>query len=304
MGNTKRTTVSKKDSTLFWKGIMHCTFAYILATAAAIFAGSFFSTDQLLLQVGVADIAGTLVIFLFSYVYKNSSFYDAYWSVGPILIALYLLYLGLESGADYTRQMVVTALVLWWGFRLTYNWMRGWTGLEHIDWRYVDLKEKHGNMYWLVSFSGIHMFPTALVFMGCLPLFHILTENNSSFNTIDILATILTFTAIFIEALADHQLHRFVTTNTEKGKIFKTGIWKYSRHPNYFGEMTFWWGLFLFGIAANPSYWWTIIGPLSISLLFVFISIPMIDERSIRRRPGYAEHMKKVSGFLPLPPKP
>jgi steroid 5-alpha reductase family enzyme len=77
------------------------------------------------------------------------------------------------------------------------------------------------------------------------------------------------------------------------------GLWRYSRHPNYFGEVSFWWGLYFFGLAANASYWWTIAGPIAITLLFLFISIPMMDKRSKERRPEYAEHMKKISALVP-----
>ena len=82
-----------------------------------------------------------------------------------------------------------------------------------------------------------------------------------------------------------------------------TGLWAYSRHPNYFGEIMFWWGLFIFALAADSCYWWTIAGPLVITILFLFISIPMMDKRSLGRRPGYEEHMERVSALIPWFPK-
>jgi steroid 5-alpha reductase family enzyme len=81
------------------------------------------------------------------------------------------------------------------------------------------------------------------------------------------------------------------------------GLWKYYRHPNYLGEVTFWWGLYLFALAAKPSYWWMVVGPIAITLLFVFVSIPMMDKRNLERRPGYAEHMKQVSAIIPWFPR-
>ena len=82
-----------------------------------------------------------------------------------------------------------------------------------------------------------------------------------------------------------------------------SGLWAWCRHPNYLGEMGFWWGLWLLGIAADAGVWWTVVGPISITLLFVGISIPMIDRRHVARRPGYAEHMRAVPSLLPRPPR-
>jgi steroid 5-alpha reductase family enzyme len=206
--------------------------------------------------------------------------------------------------ADMIRKWVVFLLVTAWGVRLTHNWYRGWTGLDHEDWRYINLKRQTKGMYWWVSFSGIHLFPTVLVFLGCLPLFPALSLSGPSFGLIDIIATIVTGAAVLIELVSDNQLRKFRLTNTEKGKIMADGLWKYSRHPNYFGEVMFWWGLFIFSLAVKPEWWyWMFIGALSITLLFYFISIPMIDKRSMERRPHYADHMKKVSGLIPWFPK-
>ena len=111
----------------------------------------------------------------------------------------------------------------------------------------------------------------------------------------------MTGAAIWIEAISDAQLRGFRNTNPPAGTILKSGLWAYSRHPNYFGEILFWWGLYLFGLAAEPTMWWTIIGPSAITLLFVFISVPMIDKRSLVRRPGYTEHMMTTSAIVPWP---
>ncbi len=105
-------------------------------------------------------------------------------------------------------------------------------------------------------------------------------------------------TAIITETVADEQMLRFTKTR-KPGEIMNRRLWRYSRHPNYFGEISFWWGLYFFGLAANYSYWWTIAGPIAITALFLFISIPMMDKRSLERRPEYAEHMKKTSALVP-----
>ena len=106
--------------------------------------------------------------------------------------------------------------------------------------------------------------------------------------------------AILIETTADEQLRRFAATK-QPGDIINEGLWARSRHPNYFGEMSFWWGLFLFGFSASSAYWWTIIGPISMTVMFHLASIPMLDQRSLERRPGYEEHMRRVNAVIPWP---
>ena len=108
--------------------------------------------------------------------------------------------------------------------------------------------------------------------------------------------------AYTIETVADQQLVAFAKVK-RPGEIIKTGLWKYSRHPNYFGELTFWWGLYLFGLAADPSHLWTVAGPIAMTVMFFGISIPWMDRRSCERRPEYAEHMKRVSGLVPWFPR-
>lgn len=286
-----------------FKGPFWVIVAYLVALVIAILVGRIsLSLDlSLLWSVLIGDIAATIALFLFSYAFNNSSFYDPYWSVQPIVIAAILAYYGWDSGADLIRILIMLLLVTFWGVRLTYNWARGWQGLRHQDWRYVDLQEKHGFWYWPVSFLGIHLMPTVLVFLGCLALFPTFTMEGYPLNFLDILAGVWTLAAIFIELTADEQLRRFVLSNKEnpKRQTLQSGLWAHSRHPNYFGEAAFWWGLYLFALAARPDYWWVVAGPLSITLLFHFISIPMIEKRMIARRSDYAELIKRIPRWIP-----
>jgi steroid 5-alpha reductase family enzyme len=249
--------------------------------------------------VAAADGAATGAIFLFSRVFNNSSFYDPYWSVAPMVIAPGLALGAAAPGVPMTRQIIVTALVLLWGARLTFNWARGWSDLIHEDWRYVDLRRTMGRAYWLVSWFGLHAMPTVIVFLGCLPLFPALSTGTRALGPLDALALVITAGAIAIETAADEQMRAFRRNNTVPGKIMDSGLWGRCRHPNYLGEIGFWCGLFVFALAADPAAWWTAAGPLSVVGLFVFISVPLIDRRSLARRPGYADHMARVPALLP-----
>ena len=116
------------------------------------------------------------------------------------------------------------------------------------------------------------------------------------------LATAVTGAAIAIETIADLQLHRFRAT-AAPGSTLSTGLWAYSRHPNYFGEALFWWGLWLFGAAAGPGPWWLFAGAAAITAMLFFVSIPLIDERMRASRPDYAERVARVSALVPWFPR-
>src|SRR5262249_20349941 len=159
-------------------------------------------------------------------------------------------------------------LVTWWAVRLTYNWARGWAGLHHEDWRYVDLRRTTGRAYWLVSFVGLHLMPTIQVFLAFLSLYVALAVGTRPFGLLDVVAALVTGGAIALESRADKELVRFRRSQPPPDAILASGVWAWSRHPNYFGEMSFWWGLWLFAMAADPARWWTVIGPVGITLLF------------------------------------
>jgi steroid 5-alpha reductase family enzyme len=236
-----------------------------------------------------ADVAATLVVFAASMVIGNSSLYDPYWSVAPPVIVI--------AWTDHVgaRSIVVDLLVLAWAVRLTANWARGWRGLGHEDWRYVQIRGQNRAPWWLVSLTGIQLMPTLTVFAGLLAVWPAMRDR--PLNVIDAVALVVTVAAIAIETVADVQLHAF--TAARPGKIADRGLWRISRHPNYLGEILFWWGLWLFGLAAAPSWWWTVAGPVLMVLLFAFVSVPMMDRRSLARRPAYAEHMRRVPALLP-----
>jgi len=269
--------------------------AYVAAGAAAVATAQSITAEPLWVAFW-ADVVATLVIFGCSWLYGNSSFYDAYWSVAPPAIAVYWAF---EAGADGNgvRQVLVLALVFAWALRLTWNWARGWTGLGHEDWRYVDIREATGALYWPASLLAIHGLPTLFVFAGCLPLLAALRED-TPLGLLDGLATLVTVGGIYLEARADQELARFRRTPHAPEEFLRTGLWSRSRHPNYFGEMSFWTGLFLFGLAAGGPLWHGI-GALSIVLLFRLASLPLIEKRMQERRPAYAAWMERSNLVMP-----
>jgi steroid 5-alpha reductase family enzyme len=273
--------------------------AYVVAGAVAVLLGYGLRGQHPLLLLALADAAATALIFLFSLAVNNSSMYDPYWSVAPVPIALFWLLQPGGAGFAALRHVLVCALLCLWAIRLTYNWASQWRGLGHEDWRYRDLRAQTGRLYWPVSFLGLHLMPTVLVFLGCLALWPALFSGAQPFNWLDVLACVVTGGAITIEATADVQMRRFRRAARTSGEAEPPGLWRSSRHPNYFGEVSFWWGLFLFALAADPASWWVVVGPVSITALFLFASIPLMERHILARRPDYAKYQQRVSAFVP-----
>jgi steroid 5-alpha reductase family enzyme len=189
-------------------------------------------------------------------------------------------------------------MVAFWGIRLTFNWLKGWDGMHKQDWRYIKLSNDTGKFYWLVSFLGIHLLPTLVVFAGLLPCWFILSSAEP-LNIWDGVVATITIGFVVVEWVADWQLSRFKRENT-KDTFINEGLWAFSRHPNYLGEIGFWLGIFLFLLSSKVySGIWTVIGFLLMVMLFNFISIPMMDKRNLERREGYKEYMKSVPSLFP-----
>ena len=295
------TSASPNDRSLR-RAFLLVLLAYLAALGTAWAVGGALRGQHPFAVAAWADLAATLVVFVFSLAFNNSSFYDIYWSVAPVPIVLYFAFHPSASG-DPVRRALLVLLVTAWGARLTWNWVRTWQGLQHEDWRYVDLRQKTGVWYWVVSLTGLHLFPTLIVLLACVPLYPACTWHLKSFNALDILATLVTGGAIAVEALADQELYEFRRQSPHFGAVLERGLWRWSRHPNYFGEMSFWWGLALFGLAAGAYSFWTLAGAAAITAMFVFITIPMIERRMLGRRPAFIERMRRVSMIVPWPPK-
>lgn len=251
-----------------------------------------FQNDNMILTLLYADIIATIIIYLASYIFKNSSIYDPYWSVIPPFL---LIYWALQiPDLNYFNFYLLLFSVLFWAIRLTFNWIRGWKGLNQEDWRYIDLKNKSGKFYPLVNFLGIHFFPTVIVFVCCIPFKYAIESTETSLFIY--IGFIISFIGVMYEIISDQQLFHFKKNNP--GKIIESGLWKYSRHPNYYGEILFWWGIFLYGVNSE-NYILLILWPISMTVMFLYVSIPWIEEKILLTRPDYKNYQKNVNILVP-----
>ena len=270
-------------------------FVYLLAIAggAAIY---FVLPFAFWLNLLIADVAATVITFIFSLIFKNASVYVPYWSVQPIVIAVgYAIF----SPLNPTRVLALIA-VCYWGVRLTGNWADTFNGLQHEDWRYSMLHEQTGKFYPIINFLGIHLTPTLIVYACVLPVAFVFTHD-VAFNAGVVVFTIVSIGAATLQLVCDIQMHAFRKAG-KKGFI-RVGAWKYSRHPNYLGEISMWWGVgFAALFALGLNYWYLLAGAFLNTVLFLSASIPMADKRQ-SRKPGFEAYKQETWALLILPNK-
>ena len=243
------------------------------------------------LRLLLGDAAATIVVFIFSVILGNASVYDPYWSVQPPVI---LIGTAIERGVNPQTVLPLIAVTLW-GIRLTANWAYTFKGLKFEDWRYRMLKAQTKDWYPAVNFFGIHLMPTLIVYLCVLPAV-LAYENTMFYHPAFAAFLLLSFGGIAIELVADIQMQRF---RKHHAWLIREGLWKYSRHPNYLGEIMMWWGIGLYSVAAMPDHWYLLGGALAVTMMFLFISIPIADERQ-SQKPGYEKYKAETHMLLPF----
>jgi len=252
-------------------------------------------------SIYLSGLYGILVLaaltWLVSVIKRDVSIVDSMWSV--MIFASALVY---SSSVEpyWNRSSLVLTLVLLWAFRLTlYITWRNWG--EPEDSRYQAIRRKYEPYFALKSLGIIFVFQALLAWIISMPLWVALTVPFQS-SVFDILAVALWMIGMIFEAVGDWQLARFKTNPTNRGKVMNRGLWRYTRHPNYFGECLIWWGFFLFVIPTGA--WWSILSPVLLTfLLLKFSGVTMLEETIVDRRPAYREYIASTNAFIPGPPK-
>ncbi|QQO10620.1 DUF1295 domain-containing protein [Breznakiella homolactica] len=281
-----------------WVSLLLILLVYAVSYGAGGAALYFFSGYlNPILNMFVATTIATVIVFLFSLPFGNASVYDPYWSVQPpfIILGFYLVY-GITLRPAH---LLVLLPLLIWAVRLTVNWAVGFENLDWQDWRYTDLKRDNPKTAQLVMFLGVMYMPTCLVFFGTLPYWNLMNILNPA-PLFPAIGGIIILIGTFFEALGDIQMKAY-KKEANPAPYINRGLWKYSRHPNYFGEILIWVGLAAAGL-QNFNIW-GILGLALIVFLFYFISIPMMEKHMLGKRPEYAEYQKNVSMLIPMPPK-
>jgi len=236
--------------------------------------------------------------FLVSLIKKRNDVADLAWGLGFVTLAWVSLFF---SGVPTMRGFLVNILVTIWGIRLTSHIYRRNRGKPE-DSRYAAWRKEWGSVFYIRSYLQVYLLQGLLLFLIVLPVLYINASASVDFQGADIVGLAVWLIGFYFESVGDRQLKQFVSNPSNKGKIMDQGLWRYTRHPNYFGEVTQWWGMFFIALSI-PGALFTIIGPLTITFLILFVSgVPLLEKKYVGRT-DFEEYKKRTSVFFPLPPK-
>lgn len=233
--------------------------------------------------------------------WRDVSIVDVYWGPGFAVIAAVAFATG--AGTD-PRRFLVVALVAMWGFRLgAYLFWRR-QRFPGEDRRYAAMRARSGDDFWLVSLVTVFGLQAILMWIVSWPVQWVVTTPSSpELGPLDLVGFALWAVGLGFEAVGDLQLIEFKADPANVGKVLDRGLWRYTRHPNYFGDCLVWWGFYAFA-CATPNGWWTFVGPVVMTVLLRRVSgVPLLERSLLARRPGYAAYAARTSPFLPWPPR-
>jgi len=235
-----------------------------------------------------------VLVFTIAVILKNNSIVDIFWGPGFILIAAWSL---VTSGTFDIHKILLNILVLIWGLRLSFHIFMRNRGKEE-DFRYKAWRDTW-RFFVIRSFFQIFMLQGIIMLIIAVPVYFVNQAPAAPIGTYDIIGLILFVTGFLFEVTGDRQLVRFKKDPGNKGKIITTGLWKITRHPNYFGEALVWWGIAFFAL-QYPGGWKTLLGPVLITLMLRFVSgVPML-EKKYAGRPDWEEYKRKTAAFVPF----
>jgi len=234
--------------------------------------------------------------FVISVIKKRNDVVDVAWGLGFV----FMVWLSFFISGFSIKAVLVNGLVTVWGLRLTWHiYSRNKNKSE--DPRYLQWR-KTWKAFYLRSFVQVFMLQGVFLFLISLPALFINHSASNAFGIVDSIGLLFWGLGFYFESVGDYQLKQFIINPANKGKLMNQGLWRYSRHPNYFGEVTQWWGIFIFALSI-PLGFLTIVGPMTITFLILFLSGVPLLEKKYKGRKDFEEYKKRTSIFIPLPPR-
>lgn len=247
----------------------------------------------------VAVLLFMSVLFIVAQLLKDNSIVDIGWGIGFILIALLIL---VQYKVLSARSVIVTLLVILWGLRLAIHILLRNRGRGE-DLRYAKWRRDWGRLFILRSYFQIFILQGLLMMIIAAPVITVNSSLSSSLRISDFAGLMIWTAGFLFEAVGDWQLARFKRNPDNRGAVMDKGLWRYTRHPNYFGEVMIWWGFFLLALGV-PKGWITFISPVLITFLLLRISgVTMLESALHDRKPGYREYVERTSVFIPWFPR-
>ena len=258
------------------------------------------SLPELIAVTGGVVVLYMVAIWLLSIPLRNASIVDIFWGLGFVVVAF--LSLALADGFA-GRRILITALVTIWGLRLSLHIL--WRNFgKREDYRYRAWREAAGPAFWWTSLFRVFLLQGVILWVVSMPILAAgYYGSTGHFTPIDVAGVLVWGVGFTFEAVGDIQLARFKANPGNKGKVMRTGLWRYTRHPNYFGDAAVWWGMFLIA-AATVNGLWTVFSPALMTFLLVRVSgVALLEKKQVETRPEYRDYIESTSAFLPWFPR-
>lgn len=247
-----------------------------------------------------------LTVWAISVAVRDASIVDVLWGPGFVVVAwttFIVSYSDISDGDGTGRALLLCAMATIWGVRLGVH-----LGMRNLgkgeDFRYKSMRRRHGDRFWLVSLATVYGLQGAVMWVVSLPLQIGISEPETGSIALWVIGGVVFVIGLGFESIGDWQLTRFKADPSNAGTVLDTGLWRYTRHPNYFGDACAWWGIGLVA-ASTPIGIVGLVGPLLITFLLMRVSgVPMLERSLTKRRAGYDEYVRRTSSFFPRPPKP
>ena len=254
-----------------------------------------------MLASGACAVGLVTVVWLLSIALRDVSIIDVAWGLGFVVIGWVCFAVGHGS---HDRRLLLAVLVSVWGLRLAGHIGRRNAG-KGEDRRYAAMRERDGRRFLLTSFYRVFLVQAVAMWIISLPLQAGGSIGGSrGIGVLDVVGIAVWAVGFGFESIGDLQLDRFKADPANRGKVMDKGLWRYTRHPNYFGDATMWWGLGLIAAGAGATALWGLLGPALDTFTLTRVSgKPMLERDIEQRRPGYREYIERTSGFVPLPPR-
>jgi steroid 5-alpha reductase family enzyme len=256
--------------------------------------------DTINLVSGAAVAVLVVSTWVLSLVLRDASIVDIAWGLGFVVVGWLAFLLG--DGA-IERKALVAALTTVWGLRLAAHMLKLRLG-KGEDFRYREMRARYGRRFPLVSLFSVYLLQGLGMWAVSLPIQAAAgLPGPTGLTALDLAGVALWTLGMVFEVGGDHQLARFRADPLNRGKVMDRGLWRYTRHPNYFGDFCVWWGIFLIALAAEGA-WWAVAGPITMTLIFTkLFGVPLMERHLASTKPGYEEYVRRTSAFFPCRPR-
>lgn len=250
--------------------------------------------DSLLLRLLIILLIDTIIVYVIDLFLKSGTLSKYLWPfIGSTLVVIYTCYMSELN----TQSYIMIILFMTYAFIHLMILLLNMRSLKENDWRYEHFKSS--KWYPIINLFGIHFLPQVLLYILLLPIFYYIEISTVvNWNLSSIIGLFITVTGLLIKARADFVLYHFKKTTKNPYEVCQAGLWNMSRHPNYFGELLFWWGSFLMMFSLNDKYFVLLLGPILLTLMISVISIPLVEKKEVKEKAFYAEYQKTTNTIV------